>query len=224
MPHTATGPRQSMAPTPTPTPTPRRRTRSRRPARLGGAEGNEILTSTTAVVLIGLLLAEGVTVVHMRGLVSAHMFIGLVLVTPVLLKLASTGYRFVRYYTGTGSYRAKGPPWLPLRLLAPVLVVSTIALFGSGVALLLSGHRSASLLRLHQVSFVVWVVVFGLHFLAYLPRAVRSVLGGWRATRGHPVPGAGWRGMLLAAAVGGGAALAVALLPTIVGWHGGGHG
>jgi hypothetical protein len=206
------------------TPATRRRTRPRWPARLGGAEGNEVLTSTTAVLLVGLLLAEGVTVVHMRGLVSAHMFIGLVLVPPVLLKLASTGYRFFRYYTRAEAYRAKGPPWLPLRLLAPVLVVSTIALFGSGVALLLSGHKSASLLTLHKESFVVWVVVFGLHFLAYLPRAVRSVLGGWRGTRGHAVSGAGWRGMLLAAAVGGGAALALALMPTIVGWHGGGHG
>jgi hypothetical protein len=220
MPHAAPVPRQSVAPASTT----RRRTRPRWRARLGGVAGNEVLTSTTAVLLVGLLLAEGVTVVHMRGLVSAHMFIGLVLVPPVLLKLASTGYRFVRYYTRAGAYRAKGPPWLPLRLLAPVLVVSTIALFGSGVALLLSGHKSASLLTVHQVSFVVWVVVFGLHFAAYLPRAVRSVLGGWRATRGHGVPGAGWRGMLLAAAAGGGAALALALLPTIVGWHGGGQG
>src|SRR4051794_15654955 len=35
----------------------------------GGPEGNEILTSAVAVVLIGLLIAEGVTVVHMDGLV-----------------------------------------------------------------------------------------------------------------------------------------------------------
>jgi hypothetical protein len=175
-------------------------------------------------VLVGRLGAEGFTVVHMRGLVSAHMFIGLVLVPPVLLKLASTGYRFVRYYTRAGAYRAKGPPWLPLRLLAPVLVVSTIALFASGVALLLSGHKSASLLTLHQASFVVWVVVFSLHFVAYLPRAVRSVLGGWGAARREAVPGAGWRAMLLVAAIGGGAVLALALLTTIAGWHAGGHG
>jgi hypothetical protein len=220
MPQSAPVPHQSVRPAPTTG----RRTRPRWSARLGGVEGNEVLTSTTAIVLIGLLLAEGVTVVHMRGLVSAHMFIGLVLVPPVLLKLASTGYRFVRYYTRAGAYRAKGPPWLPLRLLAPVLVVSTIALLGSGVALLLSGQKSASLLTVHQISFYVWLAGFAVHVVAYLPRAVRSVLGGWHATRGHAMPGAGWRGMLLAAAVGGGAALALALLPTIVSWHGGGHG
>jgi hypothetical protein len=69
--------------------------------RFGGAEGNEILTSAIAVVLTGLLVAEGVTIVHMRGLVSTHMFVGMVLVPPVLLKLASAGYRFLRYYTGS---------------------------------------------------------------------------------------------------------------------------
>jgi hypothetical protein len=85
--------------------------------RFGGTEGNEILTSATAVVLTGLLAAEGLTIVRMGGLVTAHMFIGLVLIPPVLLKLASTGYRFVRYYTGSRAYRAAGPPPLPLRLL-----------------------------------------------------------------------------------------------------------
>ena len=34
-----------------------------------GVEGNEILTSTVAVLLTGLLMAEGVTVIHMGGLV-----------------------------------------------------------------------------------------------------------------------------------------------------------
>ncbi len=66
---------------------PRRRARLGRRWRLAGTEGNEILTSAAAVVLVCLLAAEGVTIVHMRGLLSAHMFIGLVLIGPVLLKL-----------------------------------------------------------------------------------------------------------------------------------------
>jgi hypothetical protein len=49
----------------------------RRGDRLGGTEGNEILTRATAVVLTGLLLVEGVTIIRMGGLVTAHMFIGL---------------------------------------------------------------------------------------------------------------------------------------------------
>jgi hypothetical protein len=189
--------------------------------RLGGTEGNEILTSATALVLVGLLVAEGVTIVHMRGLVPAHMFIGMVLIPPVVLKLASTGYRFVRYYTGARAYREKGPPLLPLRLMAPVLVASTVAVFVTGVLLLAAGHKSGALLELHKLSFIVWGVVFAVHLLAYLPRVVRSLLADWRAARREAVPGAGVRGMLVVAAVGGGVALALSLLPVMNAWHGG---
>ena len=75
------------------------RTRSRRPG-LGGTTGNETLTRTTAAVLTVLLLAEGITVLDVGGMLTFHMFIGLVLIPPVLLKLASTSYRMMRYYTG----------------------------------------------------------------------------------------------------------------------------
>ena len=187
--------------------------------RFGGTEGNEILTSATAVVLTGLLAAEGLTIVRMGGLVTAHMFIGLVLIPPMLLKLASTGYRFVRYYTGSRAYRAAGPPPLPLRLLAPVLVATTIAVFVTGVLLLVAGHKSGTLLEIHKVSFIVWGVVFAVHFLAYVPRVVRSLRADWGAARREAVPGAGLRGTLLAAAIGGGAALALSVLPAMNAWH-----
>jgi hypothetical protein len=171
----------------------KRRPERRRPVRLethdrfGGTEGNEILTSATAVVLTGLLVAEGLTIVHMGGLVSAHMFIGMVLIPPVLLKLASTGYRFVRYYTGSRVYRAKGPPPLPMRLLAPALVATTLGVFVTGVLLLLAGHKSDTLLLVHKVSFIVWGVVFAVHFLAYVPRVVRSLRADWGAARREAV-------------------------------------
>jgi hypothetical protein len=188
-------------------------------ARLGGTEGNEVLTRVTGLVLVALLAAEGVTIVHMRGLVGAHMFIGMMLIPPVALKLASTGYRAVRYYAGSGAYRAKGPPALALRLLAPVLVAATIAVLLTGVLLLVAGHKSGVLLEIHKVSFIVWGAMFAVHFLAYLPRVARSLLVGLYAARRRPLPGAGLRAMLLAAALGGGAALALSLLPTIDAWH-----
>jgi hypothetical protein len=187
--------------------------------RSGGTEGNELLTSATAALLTALLVALGVTIVHMRGLVTAHMVIGLVLIPPVVLKLASTGYRFVRYYTGSRAYRVKGPPQLPLRLLAPALVAATIAVFASGVLLLADGHRARTLLEIHKVSFIVWGVVFAVHFLAYAPHVVRSLAAAWRATRREAVPGAGLRGMLVASATGGGVVLAVSLLPAIHSWR-----
>ena len=189
--------------------------------RFGGVEGNEILTSATAVVLITLLVAEGLTILDIRGFLTEHMFIGMVLIPPVLLKLASTGYRFVRYYTRSPPYRAKGPPVLPLRLSAPVLVASTIAVLATGVVLLADGHKSDTVLWIHQASTVVLAAVIGVHVLAYIPRVIRSLRTDWSAARREAVPGAGLRGMLLAAAVGGGAALALAVLPVIDAWHGG---
>ena len=187
--------------------------------RAGGTEGNEILTSATAVVLAVLLVAEGVTILDMRGLVSPHMLIGLALIPPVLLKLASTGYRFARYYSGSPSYREKGPPLLPLRVIAPLLVATTVGIFVTGVLLLLVGHKTDTLLLLHKASFIVWGVLFGAHFLAYLPRVVRSLGADWRAARRLAVPGAGLRAMLLSAALVGGAALAVGLGGTVHAWH-----
>jgi hypothetical protein len=195
----------------------RRAARLERRDRFGGTEGNDILTSATAAVLICLLAVEGYTIVNIQGLVTAHMFVGLVLIPPVVLKLGSTGYRFARYYSGSRAYREKGPPLLPLRLMAPVLVAATIAVFVTGVLLLAAGNKSGGLLQLHQLSFIVWGVVFAVHLLAYLPRMVRAL----RAARREAVPGAGFRGMLVAAAIGGGAALALSLLPAITGWHGG---
>ena len=88
------------------------------------------------MVLTGLLAVEGITILRMRSLVSLHMFIGMVLIPVIALKLGSTGYRFVRYYTGSRAYREKGPPPLALRLLAPVLVVTTISIFVTGVWLM----------------------------------------------------------------------------------------
>ena len=187
--------------------------------RFGGTEGNEVLTSATAVVLTGLLVAEGFTIANLRGLVTAHMFIGMVLIPPVLLKLASTGYRFVSYYRGSPAYRAKGPPPLPMRLLAPALVATTLGVFVTGVLLLLAGHKSDTLLLIHKVSFIVWGVVFAVHFLAYVPRVARSLRADWSAARREAVPGAGVRGLLVAAALGGGVALALSLLPAMNAWH-----
>jgi hypothetical protein len=180
--------------------------------RLGGTDGNEILTGATALVLTLLLLAEGVTIIRMNGLVGAHMFIGLALIPPVALKLASTGYRFVRYYAGAAAYRSKGPPPLALRLLAPVLVLTTLAIFVTGLVLLADGHKAGALLEVHKVSFIVWGVVFAVHFLWHLP----GMLG---ALRRAAAPGAGWRAGLLIAAVGGAVALCLALSHPVDIWH-----
>jgi len=193
----------------------------RRADRLGGTEGNEILTSAVAAILTLLLIAEGITIIRMGGLVSVHMFIGLLLVPPILLKLSTTGYRFARYYLSSRAYRQKGPPALPLRLMAPVLVLTTIGVFATGIWLLLLGHKSDQLLFFHKLFFFVWVGLFGIHFLAYAPRVLRSLRRDWGAARRRAVPGSGLRGVLVAASLGAGLALSMSLVSTIGGWHGG---
>lgn len=65
-----------------------------------------------------------------RSLLSAHVFIGMILVPPVILKIASTGWRFVRYYKGDPAYLRKGHPHVVLRLLGPAVVILTVVLFG----------------------------------------------------------------------------------------------
>lgn len=190
-----------------------------RAGRSGGTDGNELLTIGAAAVLIPLLVAVGVTILDMGGLRIEHMFIGFLLVPPVALKLASTGYRFVRYYTGSPTYTAKGPPLLALRLLAPALVVTTVVVFASGIILLVDGHKASTMLEIHKVSFIVWGVVFALHFLAYVPRVARSLVAAAQATRGTAVPGGRLRDVLLGCAIGGGVAIAVSLLPAIESWR-----
>src|SRR6185312_15726038 len=133
---------------------------SARRARLfrGGTEGNARLTGTTGLVLLVLLAVEGVTILAIRPLLSLHVFIGLMLIPPVLLKLGSTGYRFLRYYKRDLEYLRKGPPILLMRMLvAPGLVAATFVVFATGVALLAVGPGGQVVLGLHKASFVVWI-------------------------------------------------------------------
>jgi hypothetical protein len=137
--------------------------------REGGVESNARLTAMTAVVLLVLLAAEGVTVLRVRGLLSPHVFIGMLLVPPVLLKVGSTSYRFVRYYRGSPEYRRKGPPPPLLRLLGPLVVVSTVVVLASGIALLYVGQGLRSdLLLAHKASFVIWFGAMAIHVLGHL--------------------------------------------------------
>jgi hypothetical protein len=73
--------------------------RARRPPH-DPAEANARLTAGATVVLLVLLAAEGATILRIRGLLSEHVFIGMLLVPPVLVKTCSTVYRFARYYLG----------------------------------------------------------------------------------------------------------------------------
>ncbi len=151
----------------------------------GGTAGNERLTADTGIVLLVLLAVIGVTILWLRSLLWVHLFVGMLLIGPIALKMASTGYRFVRYYTADPYYRRKGPPPAPLRMLAPLVVISTVTVFLSGVALLLIGPSSRdTLLPIHKVSFIAWVLFTSLHVLGHLPEVAAAVgLGGETASK-----------------------------------------
>src|SRR5690348_3796613 len=115
------------------------RVRARRAKSLtgGGTDGNELLTSMTGAVLIVLLAVLGVTILRIHQLIWLHLFLGLVLIGPITIKMASTGYRFARYYTRDPAYRSKGPPEPLMRMTAPVVVGSTVVVFATGILLLI---------------------------------------------------------------------------------------
>ncbi len=181
----------------------------------GGPEGNEQLTAIAGLLLIVLLLVIAVTIIRIRQLISVHLFIGLLLLGPVALKMASTGYRFVRYYSRDPVYRRKGPPELALRLIAPIVVLTTVAVFVSGIVLLFIGPaQRGSLVLIHKVSFIVWAVFVGLHILGH----ARDYLGG--ALRAAPRGSGGGAGRVisLAGAIVAGLVLAIVLIPQFGVW------
>ena len=136
----------------------------------GGSSANEQLTAVLATLLLPLLAIEGATLLNVRSLLDVHAFVGMLLLPVVALKLVSTGWRMLAYYRGAEEYVLRGPPQVALRVLvAPVLVVSTIVLLGTGVALLVLDQTQGTVVGLHKASFVVWVGAAGIHVLTRLP-------------------------------------------------------
>lgn len=193
----------------------------------GGPAGNALLTAWTAMVLLVGSVAELLTLFDVNGLISWHVAIGALLVPPALTKTASTGWRVVRYYTGQSSYRAAGPPPVLMRLLGPLVVVSTLGLLGSGVLLVLLGpHRSrgavfdvaglrADWVTVHQGFFAVWAVAAGLHLIGRLVPAVDITR---QSRRAGPVPGSWARWLVLTMTIASAVLLAVGLVHADGSW------
>jgi hypothetical protein len=194
----------------------------------GGPAGNEQLTAATGIVLIVVLAAVGVTIVRIGQLLWLHLFLGLLVIGPVVLKMASTGYRFVRYYANNQAYRRRGPPETWLRLLAPIIVVTTIAVLVSGVVLLIGGPALRDpLVLIHKVAFIVWVAFTALHILGHLP----GLAAAWRPLDPDQSgllsrdPGGVGRLIAVSGAIVGGLVLAIVLIPEFSAWtaHGALH-
>ncbi|MHB1986951.1 MAG: cytochrome b/b6 domain-containing protein [Acidimicrobiales bacterium] len=147
-------------------------------------EANARLTATTGLVLIVLLFLEGLTIPFIVRLVSWHILIGLVLIPPLLVKTASVTWRFGHYYLGDPRFRRAGPPHPLLRALGPLVMFSTLVVFGSGVILWLAGPADHTMFLLHQLSFVAWFVVIALHIAGHLLRATRLAAADAKQAKG----------------------------------------
>ncbi len=183
----------------------------------GGPSGNRNLTALLgALLLAGTLVELATLALGLQQTLAIHIFVGIALIPVVALKLASTGWRMIRYYTRAGAYRAEGPPRPLLRGIAPLVVGSTVALLGSGVGLVLAGPHAQFFRGLHSASFALFLIVVGVHAIAHLPKLRRFALADWargRRTRGHVLR----RGLVGFALVAGGAA-AVAALQLVGPW------
>ena len=176
--------------------------------RTGGPAGNARLTAWAGLLLLAGFVVECVTLLSLHAMLNVHVFVGALLIPLVLLKTGTTGWRIGRYYLGAASYRAAGPPPLLLRVLGPLVVLTGIAVLGSGLALIPLGYASfdslvtvagqrIDALTVHKICFVLWLGVTGAHVLARTIPALQLV--GTR--RRHWVPGRIARGATVALTV-----------------------
>lgn len=178
------------------------------------------LIAQLGLVLVALVGAEVLTIPFLSaGLVPLHIGLGLGAIPAVAVKLVAAAGRAVRYYRGDAEERAEGAPDDLMRVTAVVLVLSTVALFGSGVVLWLLelgvGTRllaGPAWILIHELSFIAFGFAALVHALNYATRAVRWARDDWGA--GAVVIGAGrrhvWALGLLAAG------LVVAVLITVL--------
>jgi hypothetical protein len=168
--------------------------------------GNEQLTAFAGILLIVFLAVEGATLLNLRALLTVHAFVGMFLLPVLALKMASTGWRMARYYLGGDEYARRGPPAWPLRVfVAPVVVASTLVLFGTGIYLLGRHEVQGAAVGLHKASFVVWLVATSIHVLTRLARMRDAIRTRYR--------GLALRLGVVAVTLAAGAAVATATLP-----------
>ena len=148
-----------------------------------GVTDNERFTALVSLVLLVLIMVELVTSAFLRLWLPAHTVVGVGLSGPLLVKMGSTGWRFLRYYTRASAYVRRGPPPLVLRVLGPVLLVTTLVMGGSGIGLVVTGPLQPFLL-IHVFSALVWLPLIAVHSLAHLQQVPRSIAPDWNPKLG----------------------------------------
>jgi hypothetical protein len=179
-----------------------------------GVLANERLTASTGVLLLLGFAAEGLTILlGVKAVLPAHVFIGVVLVPPVLLKVAVTTYRMVRYYGGDPAYVDRGPPMWLLRVAGPLVVLSTVLVLVTGIAAVVIDPRPEWAETGHKTGVLVWAGLMAVHVLGHARETPAKATADWR--RGRVVSGRRQRVAVIAGAV----ALGVALGLWSLTWH-----
>ncbi len=139
-----------------------------------GVELNSMFTTSIGIALFILLALVGLTLPLIKINLYIHIFLGSLLIIPIIFKTITTGYKMLRYYTRSDAYLRKGPPNAILRLLGPFVVILTYVLIVSGV-LLTVGPKSLrlNLLFIHKASFILWFGAMTIHVLGHLREMVQ---------------------------------------------------
>ena len=153
----------------------------------GGVAGNRRLTAATGVVLHTLLWIQIASAVlfalmawnivlppgPLHALVRpVHFFVGFMLMPLVAIKLGSTGYRFLRYYTRNERYKIAGPPTRLERALAPVLVASILVVFVSGVEMWgFFNQFGIAWIPVHVIAAITFLVALTMHIVFHVREA-----------------------------------------------------
>jgi DMSO/TMAO reductase YedYZ molybdopterin-dependent catalytic subunit len=178
---------------------PRALTATRRRTRLlgGGVAGNRALTSVFGIVLLVLLAAQVVSAVFFAllsynvaappifGVIQPlHFFVGFLLFPLIGLKLAAVGWRFTRYYTRNRDYHEAGAPSPVLRLIAPLLVLSAVVVFASGVEMWsFQNQFGLPWITLHDLSAFTFVTLLAAHVAYHYRHALRDSLADLRVSQ-----------------------------------------
>lgn len=129
------------------------------------------------VALLVLSALEVLTALDLRIALFWHIVIGVVLIPMLVLKLGLATWRFASFYRSSSPAHVRSAPWLPLRLLAPLLVVVTVLVVLSGAELTFAGPTSFSDTFLAPAHFLlagIWLVLLFIHTFAYSKRSLHS--------------------------------------------------
>jgi hypothetical protein len=182
-----------------------------------GVIANSRLTAAVGAVILGATAVEAFTLFDVRAMFALHAFVGMLLIPVALLKMSTTGYRFVKYYRRAPACVRRGPPHPILRIIGPFVVLSTIALLGTGALLLVVGPSgSDTIVTLHQASFIVWVSVTTVHVLGHIVETWRLNVDDLCAASSRSIPGVGVRrGLVLLSLI-----VGLGLGAASLGWNG----